>query len=114
MLAAILGWLGTVGTFVAYVLVFRGRLIADSWRYGALNALGGTSGAIAAALYGAWPSAVSNVIWASVGFFTVASATKDLWLVADREEDHGLAVPSPVSDVVTGKDRLRPAPAADA
>jgi hypothetical protein len=96
MLAAILGWLGTVGTFVAYVLVFRGRLIADSWRYGVLNALGGSFGAIAAVLYGAWPSAVSNFIWAGVGFFTVASATKGLWLVPDREEDHGLVAPADV------------------
>ncbi|ART70774.1 hypothetical protein BTO20_21515 [Mycobacterium dioxanotrophicus] len=111
MLAAILGWLGTVGTFVAYVLVFRGRLIADSWRYGALNALGGTSGAIAAALYGAWPSAVSNIIWASVGFFTVASATKSLWLVADREEGHGCPAPGLAGDVVTGQSGLCPAPA---
>ncbi|ORA28205.1 hypothetical protein BST13_29030 [Mycobacterium aquaticum] len=111
MLAAILGWLGTVGTFVAYVLVVRGRLIADSWRYGLLNALGGTSGAIAAALYGAWPSAVSNVIWASVGFVTVASATKTLWPVTDREEGHAFRTSSPAADGANGQGSLCPAPA---
>ncbi|OBC00053.1 hypothetical protein A5784_21210 [Mycobacterium sp. 852013-50091_SCH5140682] len=111
MLAAILGWLGTVGTFVAYVLVVRGRLIADSWRYGLLNALGGTSGAIAAGLYGAWPSAVSNVIWASVGFVTVAAATKTLFPMPGREKDHGFPAPSPATDVTNGQGGLCAAPA---
>ncbi|ORB31022.1 CBU_0592 family membrane protein [Mycolicibacterium parafortuitum] len=73
MIAAILGWVGTVGTLLAYLMVSRGRLQANSRRYAALNILGGVLGGSASALYGAWPSAVSNFIWAAVGLMTVVS-----------------------------------------
>jgi hypothetical protein len=107
MLAATLGWLGTVGTFVAYVLVFRGRLIADSWRYGVLNAVGGTLGGMAAVLYGAWPSAVSNFVWASVGLVTVASATKDRWQLPAREKDHALVPAASLTDELANEQCCR-------
>ncbi|MGB3485188.1 MAG: hypothetical protein WBB07_23605 [Mycobacterium sp.] len=74
MAAAALGWLGTVGTFVAYLLVSRGRLHANSWRYGSLNVIGGTLAGVAAILYGAWFSVASNFVWAAIGFVTVAAA----------------------------------------
>lgn len=67
MLAGCLGWLGTAGTFVAYGLLWRGRLSADSWKYAALNAAGGLLGGIGSALYGAWPSTASCLTWAAVG-----------------------------------------------
>ena len=73
MIAAILGWVGTVGTLLAYLMVSRGRLQANSRRYAALNILGGVLGGSASALYGAWPSAVSNFIWAAVGLMPVVS-----------------------------------------
>ncbi|NKX52055.1 hypothetical protein HER39_16075 [Arthrobacter deserti] len=67
MLAAVLGWLGTAGTFVAYVMLSRGWLTSESGRYAALNAAGGLMGGVGSALYGAWPSAVSNFAWAALG-----------------------------------------------
>ncbi|GAA1749475.1 CBU_0592 family membrane protein [Aeromicrobium alkaliterrae] len=79
MIAGMLGWLGAGGTFVAYVLVARGRLSVDSWRYAALNAVGGTMGCLASAVYGAWGSAFSNAVWAAVGLHalvTIAAARR--------------------------------------
>ena len=42
MAAAILGWMGTAGTLLAYVLVSRGRIASGSRRYAALNIIGGS------------------------------------------------------------------------
>jgi hypothetical protein len=73
MLAAAMGWLGTLGTFGAYVLLWRGRLDSGSLRYALLNAAGGLLGGTASALYGAWPSAASNFVWAAVAMHTAAT-----------------------------------------
>jgi hypothetical protein len=67
MLIATLGWLGTLGTFWAYLLVSRGRLASHSLSYSLLNVVGGLLAGVASAAYGAWPSVVSNVVWAAVG-----------------------------------------------
>jgi len=74
MLAAWLGWLGTAGTFGAYVLLWRGRLSADSRKYAALNVVGGLLAGLASSIYGAWPSATSNFIWALVGMQSLLQA----------------------------------------
>lgn len=74
MLAASLGWLGTAGTFVAYLMLWRGRLTAQSRRYALLNVVGGLMAGAASASYGAWPSVVSNVVWAAVGIQSVVSS----------------------------------------
>jgi hypothetical protein len=66
MVAAALGWVGTLGTFGAYVLLSRGLWHATSIRYAALNGVAGLLGAIGSSLYGAWPSVVSNVLWSGV------------------------------------------------
>lgn len=63
-MAATLGRLGMVGTLIAYVLVARGRLGAQSFPYACLNAIGGVLGAVASTMYGAWPSVAANVVWA--------------------------------------------------
>ncbi|MBT0768778.1 hypothetical protein KIH74_07565 [Kineosporia sp. J2-2] len=72
-MAAMLGWLGTFGTFAAYLLLSRGSWTATSLRYSLLNAVGGTAGAIGSSLYGAWPSAVSNLLWAAIGTHAVVT-----------------------------------------
>ncbi|GAC70916.1 hypothetical protein [Gordonia soli] len=72
MLTAIIGWLGTLGTFVSYALVSRGHLAVSSLRYASLNTAGGLLGGSAAALYGAWPSAAANFAWAAVGIHAVS------------------------------------------
>ena len=66
MIAAALGWLGTIGTFGAYVLLSRGRWQATSIRYAALNGVAGLLGAVGSSLYDAWPSVVSNMLWSGV------------------------------------------------
>ncbi|GLY15298.1 hypothetical protein LWF15_33810 [Kineosporia rhizophila] len=71
-MAALLGWLGTIGTIGAYVLLSRGRWSSTSLRYSLLNGLGGVAGAIGSGLYGAWPSAASNLAWAAIGLHAVA------------------------------------------
>lgn len=71
MFAAIIGWVGTIGTFVTYVMVSRGRMVVTSVRYATLNAVGGILSGTASALYGAWPSAVANFSWALVATHTL-------------------------------------------
>ena len=79
MIAATLGWLGTGGTLFAYLMVSRGWLPAHSRRYATLNIVGGILGGTASALYGAWPSAASNFVWALVGLVTVNAALRASW-----------------------------------
>lgn len=74
MLAAALGWLGTVGTFVAYALLWRGRVTSESRRYAALNTVGGLLGGAGSVLYGAWPSAAANFAWAALGLHALIGA----------------------------------------
>lgn len=88
MIAAVLGWTGTVGTFVAYVMVTRGHLSVQSRRYAALNGIGGLLAATGSVIYGAWPSVASNVVWAAIGFWTLVAAT--------RERRRGLATVVPL------------------
>jgi hypothetical protein len=71
MIAAALGWVGTVGTIGAYVLLSRGRWHARSLRYGALNGAAGLVGAAGCTLYGAWPNVASNLLWAGVALHSV-------------------------------------------
>ena len=71
MIAAVLGWVGTLGTFGAYVLLSRGLWHATSIRYAALNGVAGLLGAIGSSLYGAWPSVVSNVLWSGVAAHSI-------------------------------------------
>jgi hypothetical protein len=67
VLISILGWVGTTGTFGAYLLLSRGWLASHSLTYSMLNVVGGLLAAWASAAYGAWPSVVSNLVWAAVG-----------------------------------------------
>ncbi len=71
MLAPVLGWVGTIGTFAVYLMMSRGRLDANSVTYAAVNAVCGLAAGVAAALYGAWPSASASLAWAAVGAYTL-------------------------------------------
>ena len=71
MIAAAMGWIGTLGTISAYVMLSRGYVTAGSVRYGVLNLLGGLLGAAGSTAYGAWPSVASNLIWAGVALQSV-------------------------------------------
>ena len=82
MLIETLGWLGTAGTFGAYLLLSRGWLTSHSLSYSMLNVVGGVLAGSASAAYGAWPSVVSNLVWAAVGLHAVAQT-----LTEDRQDD---------------------------
>ncbi len=73
MFAATLGWVGTMGTFAAYILLWRGKLGSDSLTYALMNTVGGCLGGAASAYYGAWPSVASNVVWAAVGMQSIVA-----------------------------------------
>ena len=58
MIAASLGWLGTIGTIMAYVLMSNGKLVSTSKRYAAMNVVGGLLAGASATAYPAWPRVV--------------------------------------------------------
>jgi hypothetical protein len=66
MIALAMGWIGTVGSIAAYVLLSRGTWSATSLRYSALNGLAGIVAGCASAAYGAWPSVGSNLLWTGI------------------------------------------------
>lgn len=73
-LGAALGWLGTAGTFTAYVLIWRGWVPTTAKRYALLNAVGGLLAAGGALTYGAWPAVASNAVWALIGVHGLVAA----------------------------------------
>ncbi|MGN7781371.1 CBU_0592 family membrane protein [Mycolicibacterium sp. 22603] len=77
MVAATLGWVGAAGTLFAYLAVSRGWLCGKSRRYAALNITGGLMAGTAAGMYGAWPSAASNIVWALIGVATLATHLRE-------------------------------------
>ncbi|SDE91569.1 hypothetical protein SAMN04488581_5004 [Mycolicibacterium neoaurum] len=78
MIAATLGWFGAAGTLFAYLAVSRGWLGGKSRRYAALNITGGLMAGAAAAMYGAWPSAASNLVWAMIGVASMATHLREV------------------------------------
>jgi len=72
MIAAAMGWIGTLGTICAYLMLSRGYLHVASLCYAAINFLGGVLGATASMTYGAWPSVASNLIWSGVAVYSAA------------------------------------------
>lgn len=97
-MAAALGWIGTAGTFVAYLLLWRGRVGSESLVYALMNACGGLLAGAASVLYGAWPSAASNFVWAAIGVHSTMTALHRR-LRARRPAGHAVStVPDSVAD----------------
>ncbi|MDA3147205.1 hypothetical protein JSO19_07410 [Leucobacter sp. UCMA 4100] len=76
MIGTALGWIGTVGTLSAYILITRGTVSPTGKRYAALNMIGGTFAAAGALAFGAWPAFFSNVVWAGIGLHGLVTATR--------------------------------------
>lgn len=74
------GWTGAIATVVAYGMVTAKRISPDSLVFQGLNIVGAGLLSISASTYGAWPSAVVNVIWAGIGVF----ALRAIWLHRTR------------------------------
>ena len=71
MIASAMGWIGTLGTIGAYVMLSRGLWTVSSLRYGAINLLGGVLGGLGSAAYHAWPSVFANVVWGGVALHSI-------------------------------------------
>lgn len=70
MITAAIGWFGTFGTLGAYLMLWRGRVTAQSLAYALLNAVGGTLSGAASIAYGAWPAAAASLVWAVIAVHT--------------------------------------------
>jgi hypothetical protein len=76
MLTAAMGWIGTIGSIAAYLMLSRGQLHAASLRYAALNGTAGILAGSASAVYGAWPSAVSNLLWTVIALHSAVTTLR--------------------------------------
>lgn len=76
MIAALMGWIGTLGSIGAYFMLMQGRWQAASLRYSALNGLAGILAGTASAVYGAWPSAASNLLWTAIAAHSLVSTLR--------------------------------------
>jgi hypothetical protein len=63
----VVGWMGMALLIGAYALVTTGRILGPSLTFQVMNLLGGAALMINSAYYGAWPSAVLNVVWVVIG-----------------------------------------------
>lgn len=67
----VIGWAGALSAVVAYGLVTTKRISPDSLRFQAMNIVGAGLLSVSATIYGAWPSAVVNVVWVAIGLFAL-------------------------------------------
>lgn len=72
-LVSLAGWAGAAVTIGAYALVTNGRVSPSSVAYQGLNIGGAAALALSATASGAWPSAVTNLIWIAIGIQAVLS-----------------------------------------
>ena len=98
MIAAAMGWIGTVGTIGAYVMLSRGHWHSSSLRYAALNGAGGVLCGAASAGYGAWPSVASNVVWSAVALHSAVMTLRERRLAGRASVVPLRPVPDPPSD----------------
>lgn len=68
----ILGWMGAIMLLAAYAAVSMRRMQGDSPIYQVLNLLGGACLIVNTVYYGAFPSAVVNIVWIGIAVYTLA------------------------------------------
>ena len=74
----ILGWSGSAMLVLAYWLVSKNKISAQSFIYQFLNVLGSILLIVNTWFYGAYPSTAVNAIWVFVGgFFLLKNALKN-------------------------------------
>lgn len=64
-----IGWIGSVLLVIAYWLVSQNKVSPTSFQYQMANIIGSICLLIHTFFYGAYPSSVLNLIWASIGLF---------------------------------------------
>ncbi|MBB6627026.1 hypothetical protein H5V45_06790 [Nocardioides sp. KIGAM211] len=67
LLVNVLGWVGMALLIGAYALVTAGRVHASGLPFQLMNLFGGGFLMVNSAYYGAWPSAVLNLVWVGIG-----------------------------------------------
>jgi hypothetical protein len=70
-LIEIIGWTGALLILAAYILLSTGRLDGRSRAYQWMNVVGAVGFVINSGWNGAMPSAVLNVVWMGIGFWTL-------------------------------------------
>lgn len=76
LLVDVIGWLGAVALLSAYALVSAKKLEGNSFRYQALNLLGGGLLIVNSFYYGAFPSVGVNVVWIVIAIVTLAAGRR--------------------------------------
>ena len=94
MIASAIGWVGTIGSICAYLLLSRGRWHATSLRYSFLNLVAGVLAGSASALYGAWPSVGSNLLWCAIAVQSAVTTLRERRSSVRFAEQASLAEPA--------------------
>jgi hypothetical protein len=68
----LVGWVGAIVLLAAYASVSTRRMQGDSRVYQVLNLIGGACLIINTVYYGAYPSAVVNLVWIGIAVYTLA------------------------------------------
>ncbi|MEM7103969.1 MAG: hypothetical protein AAF502_12605 [Bacteroidota bacterium] len=72
----VIGWAGSAMLIIAYWLVSKGKISAQSFIYQFLNAFGSLLLVVNTFYYGAYPSSLVNIIWVFIGIFYIAKIQK--------------------------------------
>lgn len=67
LIVDVAGWVGMALLLGAYALVTAGRLPGTGPAFQVMNLVGGALLMVNSAWYGAWPSAVLNLVWVVIG-----------------------------------------------
>ena len=72
----LIGWVGSAGVLLAYVLVSTNRLKGDSIPYQMLNLFGSIFLMTNTLYFGAYPSTFVNLVWLFIAIFALVRAAK--------------------------------------
>lgn len=81
---AALGWAGAALSLGSYVLISTGRVSATSGAYQAMILVSATMLSISCASFGAWPSAVTNLIYLGIAVVTLGVLVRRRVEIAGR------------------------------
>lgn len=72
----IVGWIGSIALTIAYVLISRNKITAQTYLYQGLNLLGSVCLIVNSTYYGAYPSTALNIVWVGIGIFALYNIAK--------------------------------------
>lgn len=72
----LIGWVGSAGVLLAYVLVSTNRLKGDSIPYQMLNLFGSVFLMTNTIYFGAYPSTFVNLVWLFIAIFALVRAAR--------------------------------------